>query len=524
MLGMPAPGTAGGGHAAEGGSSAPGGADRGLPAASGGRADQTPPQGSGHPDEAPDPSAGGAGGRRGRTIQGMPPAGMPPQGSRRSAGGDAPAAPAEPAPPRERAQVSYQAASSGSMPRIQGGVPRKSGSRVALILVGIILLGTVISLSLFVAGMGDPEVRAKVVQTDRGEALQVELPQAPEGARVRFDGEERELEAGRARFPLTADALDVGQNEIVIDVLGPEGEQAEQVPVTLTLSYRVYTDLSELDADPPAITVHVEARPGSKVMLDGKPLRLGEDGHASRRFELKAQHPSGPNAKLEHSVRYAINAPDGDEADQGRVRTEIPYTSLQIDRPGPDVVTDRKKIEIAGAAHAKAKVTIEGTPVEVTEGRFVHDFPLPETGTYTPTIVARRSGFAPRREELTIRRVEDLEQEAAEFDADPSLTYARIDRNPNVYKGRKVEFTGRVYNVGKDGDTHFLQMLVRQCSGGQRCSLWVVYRPAHPVTRGNWVRVLGKVAGKQQFRSESGAVREVPRVDATFVIPTKRDP
>jgi hypothetical protein len=65
-----------------------------------------------------------------------------------------------------------------------------------------------------------------------------------------------------------------------------------------------------------------------------------------------------------------------------------------------------------------------------------------------------------------------------------------------------------------------LQMLARDCPSGQRCPLWVTYPAATDITADQWVRVLGTVAGEQQFRSESNRVLTVPRVDAVFVLPS----
>jgi hypothetical protein len=67
-----------------------------------------------------------------------------------------------------------------------------------------------------------------------------------------------------------------------------------------------------------------------------------------------------------------------------------------------------------------------------------------------------------------------------------------------------------------------LQMMVRECGGGQRCALWVTYPAATEATVGSWVRVVGDVAGEQAFQPRSGgATMTVPRVDARFVLPIR---
>jgi hypothetical protein len=195
---------------------------------------------------------------------------------------------------------------------------------------------------------------------------------------------------------------------------------------------------------------------------------------------------------------------------------------MQIDRPGDQVVTDRDSVEIAGAVHPGAIVTIDGTAVPVTDSRFLYRFPLPAPATYTPRVIARAPGKAPAMRTITIRRVADLAAEAASFRADPSITWARIRQSPDTYRGQNVAFEGRVYNVDVQSGRSVLQILVRDCPRGERCPLWVEYPSATDATINDWVRVLGTGGGMQQFRAESERVIEVPRVDAAFVLPLER--
>ena len=63
-----------------------------------------------------------------------------------------------------------------------------------------------------------------------------------------------------------------------------------------------------------------------------------------------------------------------------------------------------------------------------------------------------------------------------------------------------------------------VQILVRDCASGQRCPMWVNYDGARPPEINRWVRVLGEFSGEQQFRTSSGEVKRIPRVDAAFVL------
>lgn len=403
-----------------------------------------------------------------------------------------------------------------------GGLRRRSATPafalwvLALGVIAFLMGGVALAFVLF---QGGRDIRAQVVQGENGEELEVEVPGAPAGMRVRFLGQEKALSASRARFALGADTLRLGDNELHIDVVD-RGGQVESHRLRVDVELRVRADLGPLASVPPAIDVVVEAPPGSEASLDGRALALDRHGHGSRRHPIDG---ADANAEgwVEHVVRYRIHPPRGEVA-QGELHTRIPLTTLQIDRPGARVVTDAESIEVAGAVPPQATVRVGEETVPVREGRFVHRLTLPELGERSVEVVAQAPDRAPRHVTLVIRRVADLAAEAARFEADAEVTYERLAQNPNIYRGRSAGFAGLVYNVDVRQGHSVLQMLVDPCASGQQCPLWVTYPMATEVERGANVRVLGTVGGEQQFRTQSGQVRTVPRIDAQFVLPRRR--
>ncbi|HJL17668.1 MAG TPA: hypothetical protein RMH99_18535, partial [Sandaracinaceae bacterium LLY-WYZ-13_1] len=396
---------------------------------------------------------------------------------------------------------------------------RSRGLAMGVLAVGVAVLLVGAGALLWTLLGGGSDLRATVEQGEDGELLVIEVPGAEEGTRVRFHGTERPLSAGTARFELSADDLTLGDNELSVDVVAPDGS-VETHTVGLHLEMRVRADLGPLERTPPAIDVVVEAPPGSEVTLDGEDLALDEQGRGSRTFEIDGAEANAEGV-VEHVVRYRITPPEGEPA-QGELSTRIPLTTMQIDRPGSELVTDRDSVEVAGAVAPGANVTVDGEAVDVEMGRFLHTLELPEVGERTVEVVARSAGRAPHVERIQIRRVEDLEEEAARFEVNEDLTYARMAQNPSTYRGQPVRFEGVVYNVQVRQGRSVLQVLVADCPEGPRaCPLWVTYPTATEAELQSRVRVLGTVAGEQQFRSESGAIRTVPRVDATFVLPAR---
>jgi len=396
--------------------------------------------------------------------------------------------------------------------------PAAAPSGSALRRIAAALAGALIVLAAFSAvwfATRAPEIRLRVSQSEEGEQLEVELPAAEPGTKVRFLGAEQELQGGVAKFALAADSLALGDNELTIGVL--RGGEVESTSVHLNVAYRARVELAGLSRDPPALDVIIEALPGSKALLDGAPLTLDARGHGVKSYPIAPQSGS----KLAFSARYRIEPKEGTAA-EGTLALNLPVTSLQIDRPGPTVTTDQAALEVAGAVEAGAEVLVDGQAVRVNEGRFLHRLRLQKPGEYQVRVLARGQGKAPRAFDLKITRVADLALAAASFKPDPALTYARIAQNPVIYRGQNVAFDGRVYNVEVKGGASHLQMLVRDCPGTQRCPLWVELPQATDATTDSWVRVLGTVAGEQQFRSERGQVHTVPSVKAQYVLKLAR--
>lgn len=408
------------------------------------------------------------------------------------------------------------------------GRKRRSGLLVGLLVVGVLIAAAVaVSLAFVVAGGSGPALAVSVAHSEtEGEVLRVEVPGAAAGTRVRFLGAregsptEAALDSGRAEFPIAPETLHVGDNPLSVDVVDGAGNATTHA-VTLTLAYRVRADLGGLSATPPAIVVVVEAAPGSGAEVDGEALTLDAAGRGERRYPLEGMTPTAEGV-VEHVAHYTIT-PAGGAPALGTLTTRVPLTTIHVDRPGASVVTDAPTLEIAGAVLASGTLTIAGVPVTILpEGRFLHTLALPTVGEQDVVLVASAPGRAPAVRTIHVRRVADLAREAASFHYDATITYARLEPAPQTFIGQPVMFEGRVYNVDVHDGSGVLQMLARDCPAGSRCPLWVNYSAAVEVAVDGWVRVLGTVAGAQQFRSTSGELRTVPSIDATFVLPLPR--
>ena len=394
------------------------------------------------------------------------------------------------------------------------------GLLFAVIALVALLVLAASGVGLFVAlrGGGGPEVRVATKRVGADDVLEVTVPGAAEGTKLRYGNEERPLEGGRATFPIATDALRVGDNVVAVVVLAP-GEEPVSRDITLPVSFRVRADLSGLAAAQPTLAVVVDAKPGSVVMLDGTPLPLDAAGHATRSYPLDVA--AARDGKITHLANYTITPPGGAVV-QGAVTTEVPVTRVSIDRPGLSLVTERDGVEIAGRVEPGATVTIDGVPVPVRDGRFTYRYALAAVGTQTPRVVASAPRKASLPVALTLRRVASLAEEARSFVPERGVSYARLRPAVASFVGKRVAFEGRVGLVEVSADASSLQILVRDCPRGEGCPLWVAIPSGTDVAEGSLVRVLGTVRGERRYTSQTGEELVAPGVDAAFVLPLDR--
>ena len=399
-------------------------------------------------------------------------------------------------------------------------VPKKR-SPIMWVLIGMFGLLTVIGLGIgayFLFVKGGSNIEASVAHTDAGETLRLHFPDATAGTKIRFGDVEKELKSQKADFALTSKDLTLGENELSVGVVDAEGAVTEET-ILINLSYRIRPDLTALSEETPSLRILVDAQPGAKITLDGEALTLDAKGQAKKEYPLTESQNGGA---VDRTLKYTIVSADG-ERSEGSVHAVIPIASLRIDRPGQPIVTDQTSMEIAGLVQKGSSVSIDGADVAVKDdGHFSHTLALAKVGNIETNIVAKESGKVPRNMSLTIKRVADLEKEAAKFEVDKTINYKALSDAPASFKGKHASFIGRVYNVDVHKGKSVLQILVQDCPTGKRCPLWINYGTTTEYTTKDWVKVLGAAAGEQQFRAASGELKSVPSIDATYLL--RHDP
>jgi hypothetical protein len=405
-------------------------------------------------------------------------------------------------------------------PQPEPPTPTKKGGLLLWIGLGLVVLLLVAGSVLVLKKMKSTHapIQASIVRIATGDALQVDVPGAPSRTKLRFSGQEMLLASGRATFPIESQALHVGDNTLQFALVAPDGSVSNET-VHLAVDYRVRADISAVDNAVPSIDIVIDAHPGAQVTLDGTPLALDAQGHGVRRLPLNTALAAA--GVIEVNSRYTIANNGGTPPVEGTLASRLAVTTLQIERPGRILTTDSANIEVTGLVEQDAVVTVDGVTVPVTAGRFTQRITLSDMGERTIAVVARAHGKAPQTFNIQVTRVADLNDAAARFGVDRTLTYARIAAAPNSFVGQKIALEGLVFNVTQGGGQSVVQMLVNDCPPGERCQVWVTFPAATTAQTNTNIRVIGTVGGEQQYRSQSGRANTAPRVDAAFILPLR---
>jgi hypothetical protein len=371
---------------------------------------------------------------------------------------------------------------------------RRLSWRTLLFALPVLALAGV--LLLWLLWSGAPSLHASVVVDQQGsEHLKLLCPECPNGTRVALNGREAEFRDNAAQLAL-ARPLRVGDNELSLTVFRPGGSSSE-VSIVVPIEYRVRSDLSALDSDPPRLKIVIEARPGTRAQVDGTALSVPASGRAEHSIELSREltAPNAVVARLERKLLYTI-ASAGRTEERGELIVLVPVVPLVIEVPGPDVITDRADFMLTGRTHRGATVTVGGRSIAVdTGGRFAQLMNVSHVGETTITLRASSSGFAPRLVKLKVKRVQDLAEEAEQLTRGAITSYDELPRNPEKHQGARVALEGKVDEARVENHTTVLLVELKRDCKEEPCLFRVVHGAALGVTKGKTVKVYGRYAG-----------------------------
>ena len=352
------------------------------------------------------------------------------------------------------------------------------------------------------------------------ESLKIGCTTCPDGTTVSLGASTASVTGGNAVLPLPA-PLSIGDNDLTVKIERPAGGRHEDVKVHVPVAYRVRADLSTLSAKPPAITVRVEATPGSVVSVEDKPVALDATGRGAYAIDLtKETEGTGETKSFERKIPFAIT-PKGGKQETGQLTARAAIVPLALDAPGRWLITDKGTAAVAGQTRPGSTVTIDGQSVAVdAQGKFGVRVELSAVGEKALEIVAASPPNAPRIVKVKVTRVASLADAAKGEDAQNPIGYDAFGAEPEKRIGTKVMVEGDVVDArATAGHTVLLIEDKKHCgkSGpGASCLVRVVHGDEDKAARGDLVRAYGHVLG-----SVTASGKTVPDIEASLVLPIK---
>lgn len=406
-----------------------------------------------------------------------------------------------------------------SAPRI------KKANGVPAIVVVLIVFGVVAAVggvTAFFALRGNRTLTAHPELDESGhESLRLGCPTCPDGTTVTLGTSTTQMDKNAAVLLLPA-PLSIGDNELTVKIDRHGKGRTEDVKIHVPVAYRVRADLSTLASTPRAITVRVEAQPGSEVKIDDKPVALDAQGRGAYAIDLakETEGTSDEQKTFDRKIPFAITAKGG-KVETGELTARTAIVPLHLDAPGLLLVTDKATAPISGQTRPNATIAIGGQPVAVdAQGRFGVRVELPASGEKALEIVASSPPMAPRTVHATVVRTDSLETSAKAFESEmpAAIQFDAFGADPGSKTGARAIVEGEVVEARVTASHTVLLIDKRKtCPAKTQCLVRVLHGTDDAVARGDTVRAYGRVVG-----AVAADGKQVPDIDASIVMPLKK--
>jgi hypothetical protein len=215
------------------------------------------------------------------------------------------------------------------------------------------------------------------------------------------------------------------------------------------------------------------------------------------------------------------------EVEEGTLEWTIPTVPLTIHRPADGATVVDDYVYCSGVTEPGTQVRVNGQEVEVLEDNvFTVKVPLSELGEHKIVVDAFNPKRGPRQKVVEVVRVESLDEEIAAYreELEEGLGWEELARDPEAFKGKKIELHGRIISFKTVEGVSAFQLLVDEgCPPEARCQVKVDFRGETNAGRDSWVTVLGEVTGQYTIETSDEKKFDVPALEAAFVVRDDQD-
>jgi len=289
------------------------------------------------------------------------------------------------------------------------------------------------------------------VDTSGKELLEVTCPDCPDHSTVECDGERATFSGGRAKLA-PRQALSIGDNRLTLTLRRAGSNRVDQVEVSVPVDYRVRGDVSKLSDTPPVVRILVDARPDTRVKVEGRPVSLDSHGHGVVKLDA-TQDLLGQSASVkpyDRQVKYLVSLPSGET--DGQVTIRVPITPLEIQSPGTSLITEKPTFTLSGRTAKGASLVANGHVLSVgSDGGVQQEMALSTTGATRLRLRALLPDHAPRFVDIELERVTSLKSRAKQLLTTSKKTFDEVFDSASKAGDGMIALTGSVLEVAHQG-------------------------------------------------------------------------
>jgi hypothetical protein len=379
---------------------------------------------------------------------------------------------------------------------------------------GLLLAGGAVAFAIFWRSPAPLRAEARV-DANGADLLHVTCATCPDGTEVRA-GDSKAQVTSRAADLILPSPLKVGENLFSVAVDRPGSGRDETVSLIVQIGYRIRPDLAALDSERPLLRIAIEGGPMASMMIDGKPLTLGNDGKGQYDIDVTAECTglADETKSIERAIPYSVVGSTG-AAEQGVVNVRVAVPPLHLDSPTSRTIIERDQVVLAGRTGRGARLLAAGQAVAVAaDGTFSRSIAAPALGENPIKLKTTVPGQAPRMATVTVKRVEHLADEAKTFAANAPLPFADLTAQVSRYVGQPVVLSGEIVESRTQGATNLALLDVQKGCSRPPCLARLVFAGEEPVARADRVQVYGYVT--RAISPGADAAGTVPEIEVAF--------
>ncbi len=232
-----------------------------------------------------------------------------------------------------------------------------------------------------------------------------------------------------------------------------------------------------------------------------------------------------------------VGDPDTERANSNGGKVEpapAAPAAQQASRPSVDVTYDgaavvrRADLTLRGSVSpVGTNVTVDGKRASVKGTRWTKTVTL-EHGENRFDVDARKAGSGPAALTAVVtRNLSAAEKQArrartkSRFIANASMiSYKQLKKDPDRYEGRRVKYTGQIFQIQEDGDLGGFMLLsvTREFDDFWTDNIWVNYSRSIRSAEDDVLTIYGVVKGARSYDTQIGGETYVPEVDARYIV------